>query len=142
MVFFIAVETRDLTDISVSSLLLLLLLDLCCIDGTSRGLIFVSLFLVLFLFLLFAGLLEGLAGLGPGRSRPYFFYFRLLQVGVLYFLGLHLCGGAVGSAVTSGTANIRVSDYSARSQACFGLRVDCPLYYLFKVHGFDLIAPS
>ena len=113
MAFFIAVEARDLTDISVSVLLLLLLLDLCCVSGTSRSLVLVSLFLVPFLFLFLAGLLGGLAGLGPGW--PYFFYLRLLQVGFLGSLGLHLCGGAVGRAVISGTADIRVSDHAARS---------------------------
>ena len=136
---FIAVEARDLIDVSVLGLLLLLLLDLHCVGDTSRGLIFVSPFLVPFLFLLLAGLLGGLAGLGLGRSRPYFFYFRLLRVGVFYSLVLHLCGGAVGRAVTSGTADIRVSDHNARSQARFGLRVDCPLYHLFKVHRFPIL---
>ena len=106
MAFFIAVETHNLTDISVSGLLFLLLLDLRCVGGTSRGLIFVSLFLVLFLFCLFAGLLRGLASLGLRRSQSYFFYLRLLQVGVLYFLGLHLYGGAVRRAVTYGTTDI------------------------------------
>ena len=117
MVFLIAVETRDLTDISVSGLLFLLLLDLCCIDDTSWGLILilVSPFLVLFLFLLLAGLLEGLVGLGPGRGRSCFLYLRLLRVGVLGSLGLHLCDGAGGRAVTSGTADIRVLDHGAGS---------------------------
>ena len=139
MAFLIAVEIRDFTDISVLGFLLLFLLDLCCIGGTSRGLIFVLLFLVLFPFLLLAGLLGGLAGFGSGRNWLYFFYLRLLQVGVLCSLGLHLCGGIVGRAVTSGTADIRLSDHSARSQARLGLCVDYPLYHLFKVHGFPIL---
>ena len=112
MALLIAVETCNLTDISVS-VLLLLLLDLRCVGGASRSLVLVSLFLVPFFFFLLVGLLGGLAGLGPGR--PYFFYFRLLRVGVLRSLGLHFCGNAIGRAVTSGTADIRVSDHAARS---------------------------
>ena len=115
MAFLIAVEIRNLTDISVSGLLLLLLLDLRCVGGTRQGLILVSPFLVPFLFLLLADLLGELAGLGPEQSRPYFFYLRLLRVGVLCSLGLHLCGSAVGRAVISGTADIQVSNHSARS---------------------------
>ena len=112
MALLIVVETYDLTDISVS-VFLLLLLDLRCVGGASQGLVLVSPFLVPFLFLLLASLLEGLTSLGPGR--PYFFYLRLLWVGVLESLGLHLRGGAVGRAVTSGTADIQVSDHAARS---------------------------
>ena len=115
MALLIAVETCDLIDILVSVFLLLLLLDLRCVSGTSRGLILVSPFLISFLFLLFLGLLAGLAGLGPGWGRSCFLYFRLLRVGVLRSLGLHICGGAVGRAVTFGTADIRVSDHGARS---------------------------
>ena len=114
MAFLIAVETRDFTDILVSGLLLLLLLDLHYVDGISRGLILVSPFLVSFLFFLLAGLLGGLAGLGQGRGRSYFPYLRLLRVGVLGSLGLHLCGGTVGRAVTFGTADIRVLNHGAR----------------------------
>ena len=139
MAFLIAVETHDLTDISVSGLLLLLLLNLRCIGGTSQGLIFVLPFLVPFLFLLFTGLLGGLAGLGPGRSRSYFFYLRLLQVGVFCSLNLHLRGGAVGRAMNSGTADIQVLDHGARSQARLGLRVNYPLHHLFKVYGFPIL---
>ena len=139
MVFLIAVKTRDLIDILVSGLLLLFLLDLRCVNGTSRGLIFISPFLVPFLFLLLASLLRGLTSLGSGWSWPYFFYLRLLRMGVLCSLGLHLRGGAVGRAVTFGTADIRVLDHSARSQARLGFRVDYPLYHLFKVHGFPIL---
>ena len=138
MAFFITVETRDLTNILVLGLLLLLL-DLRCVGSISRGLIFVSLFLVLFLFYLLTGLHGWLAGLDPGQSWPYFFYLRLFRVGILYFLGLHLCGNAVRRAMTSETADIRVLDHSARSQARLGLYIDCSFYHHFKVHGFPIL---
>ena len=92
MAFFITVEIRNLTNILVLILLLVFLLDLHCIGGASRGLFFISPFLVLFLFFFLAGLLKKLAGLGPRRGRSCFFSLRLLQVGVFdsYSLGLHL----------------------------------------------------
>ena len=75
MAFLITVETHELTNISVSVLLFLLLLDLHCVGGASRGLLFVSPFLVPFFFFL-ASLLGRLAGFGPGRGWSGFFYLR------------------------------------------------------------------
>ena len=92
MALFIAVETRDLTNILVLSLLFFLLLDLLSVGGASQGLLLVSPFLLSFLFLLLAGMLGRLASLGPGWGRFCFFYLRLLWVRVFgsYSLGLHL----------------------------------------------------
>ena len=117
VILFIVVETHDFTNISVLVFLLFFLLDLYCVSGHSRGLLFILPFLMLFPFFFLAALLGRFAGFGPGWGRSCFFYLRLLRVGVFgsCSLGLHLWSGAVRRAVTSGTTNIRVSDHGARS---------------------------
>ena len=51
MALLIPVEIRDFIDILVSVLFFFFLLDLCCVSDTSRGLLFVSFFLMPFFFL-------------------------------------------------------------------------------------------
>ena len=111
--------THDLTYITVSVLLLLLLLDFSCVGGACRGLLLlIPPFKMPFPFLFLAGLLWRLVCLRrPGRGRFYFFYLKLLLVGVFRGcpLGLHLWGGTVGRVVTSRTSDIRISDHGAGS---------------------------
>ena len=138
---FIAVEICNLTDTLILVLLLFFLLNLHCISGASRGLLFISPFLMFFLFFSLVGLLGRLAGLSPGQSWACFFYFRLFRVGVFgsYSLGLHLWSGAARKAANFGITDIRVLDHGIRFHACFGLYIDCFLYHFFKVYGFSIL---
>ena len=85
MVFLIAGITRDFTYVTVSVLLLFLFLNLSCVGGARRGLLLlIPPFRMPLPFLFLAGLFRRLACLRrPGRGRFYFFYLRLLLVGVL-----------------------------------------------------------
>ena len=55
------------------------------------------------------------------------------------FLRLHLRGNIMGWAVAFRATGIRVPDHGARSWARFGLRVDCPLDYLFEGSGRSIL---
>ena len=69
--------------------------------------------------------------LGPGLFDTRFFGSS--------FLGLHLQRSIVGRTMALETTDIRFPDHGTRSLACFGLRINCSLYHLFKVYGLPVL---
>lgn len=89
--FFVAIIVCNFIDITIV-VLFLFLIDFNSIDSTSQGLFsFIPSFLILFLFLFLANLLEKIVCLNLIQGGLYFFYFGFLWVKVFgsYFLDLH-----------------------------------------------------